>query len=68
MKDSWIKVDGSKNVPIGKWLVTVDEYKRKGREVHVCERHENVTYIGGHFDFDMPEVIAYMACPEAYEP
>lgn len=67
MKDGWIKVDGVHEVPVGEWLVTTDGFGRESKAVHVCSKDEKVAIIGGHFEFDMPDVIAYMPCPTAYE-
>lgn len=59
MKGEWISVNGSKELPIGSWLVEVKD-KRKGRiSRQVAVVHKNLIVIGNHFDFDMRPVISY---------
>lgn len=67
MSSKWIEVEGSQNLPLGEWLVTTKERRNRGNEVHVAKVYENVIYIGQYFDFDMPDVIAYMPAPAAYQ-
>lgn len=67
MVESWFEVDGAENIPVGTWLVTTESRKRKRVEVHICSAYENVIYVGGHFYFDMPKVIAYMPAPAPYQ-
>jgi hypothetical protein len=59
----WIKVNGSREVPVGKWLVATIN-KSNEVSIETCVAHENVVTVGNYFDFDMPPVIAYCPQPE----
>ncbi|KKM77339.1 hypothetical protein LCGC14_1371070 [marine sediment metagenome] len=62
----WIEVDGYKNLPVGNWLVQLDEphFHNVLAVVHV---HPNITVIGGYFGFDTEgKVIAYRELPEEF--
>ncbi|WP_129678608.1 hypothetical protein [Klebsiella variicola] len=63
----WIPVNGVKSIPVGDWLVTTIERGPKSREIHVAKVRENYIIVGNHFNFDMPEVIAYMKLPEPFK-
>lgn len=59
----WIDVEGTKKMPIGHWIVLMEDGK-----YGVCQiaQGSNCTIgiINGHFYFDMAPVIAYMPMPE----
>ena len=59
MKD-WILVDGYERIPLGKWLVYIEDID----QFQVATVHKNITVIGGHFGFDMHKVTHYQALPE----
>lgn len=63
MSKQWIDVDGYKNLPNGEWLVRLDE-EYFDTFVHVCMKRENCCFIGGHFAFDMANVVEYRSIPE----
>lgn len=67
MKGEWIKVDGIHQVPVGSWLVTTEGFGREPKKIHICNKDDTIAIVGGHFDFDMPDVIAYMPCPQPFD-
>ena len=62
----WIKVDGYKDMPVGFWLVEVDE-SWHGLTMHTAAIRKNMSVIGGHFAFDMGRVLRYRPLPEVPE-
>ena len=58
--ETWIPVDGYKNLPIGEWLVYIPEATVK---LQTATAHSNITFIGGHFAFDQKKVVAYTSLP-----
>lgn len=60
---AWIAVNSAKDVPVGDWLVYMEE-KHLHRHVHSAHVHPNLTVIGSSFAFDCPRVIAYAPIPE----
>lgn len=61
----WIAVDGYRNMPVGTWLVYIPS--DPVLFFHVATVHSNITWIGGHFGFDMPEVTHYQELPAGPE-
>ena len=61
--DNWISVDSYKDVPIGRWLVQVEDHEYSDNNMHVMTSRKNLTLIGNYFAFDMPRVIAYQPLP-----
>lgn len=61
--EEWIKVDGYENLPIGFWLVRLEE-EQFGTIIHVAACYENLCIIGGSFGFDIPKVMEYRSIPE----
>lgn len=66
----WIACDDYKKLPVGEWLVKIDVIREPYHIAFVTEEtgdgHKMVT-VGGHFSFDMGNLIAYSAF-ERYEP
>jgi hypothetical protein len=65
LKAEWIRCNGYKNLPVGNWLVLVDD-PREEKRVQACTARANVTLVGGIFAFDAKPVIAYMPQPSAW--
>ena len=62
----WIEVDGSRNLPAGKWLVRLEK-EFMGLEEHTVSvktvQNGKLAIIAGHFDYDLPKVVAYRPIP-----
>lgn len=56
----WVLVEDYLEVPLGLWLVKLDNSKNPdANPYHVIEREENLSIIGNHFAFDKNRVLAY---------
>ena len=61
----WIKVESYKDLPVGDWLVQVDDPVFDTLILHTAAIRSNVGIIGGLFAFDQRDVIAYRPLPTA---
>tara|TARA_R110002020_G_scaffold96724_4_gene231299 strand:- start:45 stop:233 length:189 start_codon:yes stop_codon:yes gene_type:complete len=59
----WIEVEGINEVPVGTWLVEVDAKKTRN-PFHVAVIRTNVSIVGQHFAFDMPNILRYCEIPK----
>lgn len=58
-RSDFIKCDDYKKLPIGTYLVLIDE--EEGRNpYHVATVHENITVVGDHFYFDRKPLLGYV--------
>lgn len=55
----WIHVDSWKDVPVGIWIVKIENSNRERNPYQIIEVLSNVAIIGHHFAFDENRVIAY---------
>ena len=60
----WVLVDGIKKVPVGTWLVYLEQ-SLHGSKVVAANVNENTSIVGGYFAFDAPKVLAYRVQPLA---
>lgn len=67
MNKKWIPINGYKELPVGTWLVTMEE-DLLDSYVHTAVVHPNICCIASNFAFDCPKVIAYRPMVEAYVP
>lgn len=61
----WTKIDGSKGLPEGTWVVELQE-ERLGSTFHVATKSGNVVFVACCFQWDMPPIIAYAPIPERH--
>ena len=65
MNWQWKEVEGASDIPVGNWLVTLED-----GTVHTCKCSQisngTMPIIGGKFHFDCEEVIAIMPQPEPF--
>ena len=61
MSLEWIEVESSKDLPVGTWLVELENERHPYEVAYV---HPNITTIGNCFEFDMNRVIRYRPIPE----
>ena len=54
----WIKVESTESLPLGKWLVYMEDGEYGYCEVHYTANGK-ISIINGEFYFDKPNVIAY---------
>lgn len=54
----WIKVKSTKEIPVGKWLVFMEDEEYGYCEVNKTKSGK-ISIINGAFYFDKPNVIAY---------
>lgn len=63
----WKDVDGAENLPVGEWLVRLEN-----QEVHTAQVYEvrvgTVAVIRGVFYYDLEKVVAYAPIPAYIEP
>lgn len=64
--DKWTRVNGYKELPVGNWLVLLNK-EVFGSKIQVAAVHPNMVTVSGHFAFDVPMVIGYMALPSETE-
>lgn len=63
MSTMWHKVEGVKDIPIGDWVVILDDGKKGYLEARQCAN--GVLYIvNGYFHFDQRPVVAYSLFPK----
>lgn len=62
----WIKVSGTNDVPVGEWVVIMQDGKKGFCEVNKT-RNGTIAVINDHFYFDLAPVIAYHELPKYEE-
>ena len=57
----WIELDDYKKLPVGDWVVKVDDSRHKYHIANVTKNSggQKLIIVGNHFDFDMQDLIAY---------
>lgn len=59
--NKWIKCENYKELPVGEWLVRVnnDKYKHQIATVRENRPGQKIVIVGGYFYFDADDLIAY---------
>ena len=57
----WIECDNYEKLPIGEWLVKVEDDRHGYHVANVAKNSsdQKLIIVGNHFDFDMQDLIAY---------
>ena len=61
--NEWVPCNKWNELPVGTWLVKVD---RDSDKYHIAYSNLTITIVGGHFEFDMGNIVAYTGF-EPYE-